>query len=50
VGNIIEHFLKLFFFCGWDWDLNSGLAKQAIYCLNHTSSAFLLCYFGHGVS
>jgi hypothetical protein len=38
------------FFCFvlflWVWGLNSGLARQVLYCLNHTSSAFCSCYFG----
>jgi hypothetical protein len=38
-------------FWGWGkWGLNSGLTKQAPYCLNHTSNLFCSGYFGDGVS
>jgi hypothetical protein len=44
-----------FFWGGWDWDFNSGLAKQALvkqvlYHLNHTSSSFCSSYSGDGIS
>jgi hypothetical protein len=31
----------------WDWDLNSefALAKQVLYCLNHTINPFCYGYF-----
>jgi hypothetical protein len=40
-----------FFFCGTVvWRQGFTIAKQALYCLSHASSAFCCSYFGDGVS
>jgi hypothetical protein len=42
--------MSFFCKCVWDWGLNSGLAKQELYHLNHTSSPSCSDYFEDGIS
>jgi hypothetical protein len=43
-------YINISFFLGSEvWTQDSELAKQALYCLSHTSSSFCFGYFGDGV-
>jgi hypothetical protein len=46
---LLYSFNFFFFLQDWVWTQGSTFAKQAFYCLSHTSSPFCSGYFGDGV-